>query len=221
MHDYIPRNDVDFNLWQANLVDITDSQLTAWGINADDFTKLLAAQTTWNTAFADANIVKDRSGAEVKAKDDARAAYETELREFYMEWLANNHRVSNKDRERMMVTVKSDSRTPVPKPLTAPKGTVDFSTRLQHTLHWVDADTPTRKAKPAGVHGCEIWSKIDGPAPVEPSDLVYVATSTRASYTTIFEGKTVGKTVWYWLRWVNMRGEFGPWSRTFSATVAG
>lgn len=221
MSDYIPRNDADFNLWQANLVDITRSQATAWGINADDFTLLVAAQTVWNTAFADAAIVKDRSGAEVQAKDDARAAYETELRKFYKEWLANNRRVSNKDRERMMVTVKSDSRTPVAKPLTAPKGTVDFSTRMQHTLHWVDEETAASKAKPDGVHGCEIWSKIDGIAPVEPSELVYLATSTRAMYTTNFEGKNVGKTVWYWLRWVNTHGEFGPWSSVVSATVAG
>jgi len=221
MSDYVPHNDADFNLWQANLVDITDSQVTAWGIDADDFTLLVAAQTLWNTAFADADIPRDRSGAEVKAKDDARATYETALRKFYMEWLANNHRVSNKDRERMMVTVKSETRTPVAKPLTAPKGTVDFSVRFQHTLHWVDQATPSSKAKPDGVHGCEIWTKIGGLAPVEPSELAFLATSTRATYTTLFEGANIGKTAWYWLRWVNTRGEYGPWSSVISATVAG
>jgi len=34
-------------------------------------------------------------------------------------------------------------------------------------------------------------------------------------------GTQAGKTVYYWLRWVNTRGEAGPWSSVASAMVVG
>ena len=221
MADYVPRSDVDFNLWQVSLIDIININLTNWGITADDFTALKATQTIWTTAFAKANNKQNRTSADVQAKDDARVDYEKGLRTFVAQWLANNTKVANSDRERMGLTVKSGSRTPVPTPDTSPIGTVDFSVRLQHSIHYSDQATPNSKAKPDGVHGCEIWMKIDGIAPVDPSELSYLATDTRSSYTKTFEGKYAGKTVWYWLRWVNKRGEHGPWSSAISAMVAG
>jgi hypothetical protein len=221
MFDYVPQKDADFNSWQANIVEITEPQVAVWGIVAADFAALKTAQTVWVNAYAKAEIKQDRTSADVQAKDDARAMYEKELRTFNNQWLANNRRVTNSDRERMGLTVKTDVRTPVPKPSTAPVGKIDFSTRLQHNIHYADQATPGRKAKPEGTHGCEVWIKIDGAAPVEPSDLAYIATATRSPYTTTFEGKNAGKTAYYWLRWVNKRGEHGPWSSAISATVAG
>lgn len=63
--------------------------------------------------------------------------------------------------------------------------------------------------------------KVDGEAPKDVSELIYVATNTASPYVVKFDGNMVGKTVYYWLRWVNMRGEAGPWSVAVSATIAG
>lgn len=221
MADYIPRSDADFNLWQASLTDIINTNLTNWAILADDFAALQAFQNDWITAFAKANNKQNRTSADVQAKADAREAYEQGLRKFVAQWLANNTKVANSERERMGLTVKSGSRTPVPAPLTNPIGVVDFSVRLQHIIQYSDQASSISKAKPEGVHGCEIWIKIDGAAPVDPSELSFLATDTRSSYTKTFEGKYAGKIAYYWLRWVNKRGETGPWSSPISAMVAG
>ena len=61
--------------------------------------------------------------------------------------------------------------------------------------------------------------KAGGDAPKDASELTYLATNTRASYTATFEGADAGKTAWYWLRWVNTRGECGPWGSPVSAMV--
>ena len=220
MADYIPHNDAEFNLWQTNLIEIVNANLNNWGIPADDFAALVAKQTIWNTAFAKASNKQNRTSADVQEKTDARDAYEKDQRSFIAQWLANNTKVSNSDRERMGLTVKSGTRTPVPAPVTLPVGNIDFSTRLQHTISYYDQSTPRSKAKPAGVHGCEIWMKIDGASPVDASELSYVATDTSSPYTVNFEGKYAGKIVYYWLRWVNTHGERGPWSSTISAMVA-
>jgi hypothetical protein len=37
---------------------------------------------------------------------------------------------------------------------------IECGERLRHTIHFTDSATPTRKAKPAGVLGAEIWVSI-------------------------------------------------------------
>lgn len=221
MSDYIPQNDAEFNLWQSSLVEITETNLAAWGIPATDFTTLKTDQALWADAFSKTSNKQNRTSADVQAKTEVRAGYEKHLRSFVAEWLANNSKVANSDRERMGLTVKSGTRTPKPAPSTFPVGIIDFSVRLQHTIHFSDEATPRSKAKPAGVHGCEIWMKIDGDAPQDATELSFLCTETSSPHTKTYEGKIAGKTVYYWLRWVNTRGEYGPWSNMVSAMVVG
>jgi len=221
MADYLPAGDAEFNLWQGNLVSFTEPQLVPWGIPASDFTTLKTVQGIWIEGFAQAKVKTNRDAGDVQAKNDARKLYQQSLRTFVKQWLAFNTRVSDRDRELMGVTVRKGTRTPRPKPATAPLGKIDFSKRLQHSVYFVDQATPTRRGKPVGIYGCEVWIKIDGAAPVEHSELTYIATSTRTPCVVTIEGKYAGKTAFYWLRWVNTCGETGPWSSTVSATVAG
>ena len=44
---------------------------------------------------------------------------------------------------------------------------------------------------------------------------------TRTPHVIAFDGSDANKTVTYWLRWVSIRGETGPWSAAVSATVPG
>lgn len=221
MPDYIPSNDTDFTMWQANLTNIIEANMTDWGILPADFTALTGKQATWDEAFMKASNKQNRTMADVQAKDDARMPYEKEIRVFVAQWLASNTKVTNSDRERMGLTVKSGTRAPIPAPTTQPIGNIDYSVRLQHIIHYFDQTSPHKKAKPAGVHGCEIWMKIDGDAPVKTSELSYLVTDTNSPYVLTFEGDQAGKIVYYWLRWVNSRGEQGPWSKMISSIVVG
>lgn len=221
MSDYIPFSDPEFDLWQKNLMDNIRQYMPQWGISSDRMSVLESKQSVWNTAFSKASNKQNRTSADVQAKNDAHEDYETSIRGFVTENLANNSRVTDSDRVRMGITVKSGTRTAAPVPTTSPVATVDFSVRLQHTINFGDEATPRSKAKPAGVHGCEIWAKVGGEAPKEASELVYLATDTATPYVAKYEGKLAGTTVYYWLRWVNTRGEQGPWSTTASAMIVG
>ena len=217
--DFVPRSDAEFNLWQIALITQVQANLTAWGITAADVTALVLIQTAWNIAFAKASNKQNRTPADVQGKDDARTAYETALRKFVAQWLANNAKVPNSERQRMGLTVKTNIRTANPAPETCPMAVIDFSSRLRHTIAFADETTPNTRAKPDGVHGCEVWMKLGGEAPQAPAECTYLATDTASPYVATFDGADVGKTVWYMLRWVNTRGEQGPWSPTFSALV--
>ena len=57
------------------------------------------------------------------------------------------------------------------------------------------------------------------PAPVDPSELTFLATDTRTPYTADHTGTDANKIAHYTLRWVSTCGEKGPWSETASATI--
>lgn len=219
--DFIPGSDGEYNMWQDGLVKNTELNLITWGIPEDDFAKVKLVQTNWVSAFSKASNKQNRTAADVTAKDDARYDYEKVIRPFVAQWLSNNSKVTDSDRTRMGLTVKSGTRTPAPAPTTCPVGIIDFSVRQQHTIRYYDEASAHSNAKPDGVHGCEIYMKVDGDAPKDASELTYVATCTAAPYTVKFDGSKAGKTVYYWLRWVNTRGECGPWSSTMSGMVVG
>ena len=219
--DLVPRTDGDFHIWQASLVDYTEQNLVTWGIAADDFSAVKSKQSTWDVSYTKASNKQNRTSADVTAKDDSRYDYEKTIRPFIAQWLSSNGKVTDSDRTRMGLTIKSTTRTAVPRPTTCPIGTIDFSVRRQHTIHFSDEASSRSKAKPAGVHGCEIYMKIDGEAPKDVTEMTYLTTDTATPYLITFDGNKAGKTVYYWLRWVNSRSEFGPWSSTVSAMIVG
>lgn len=127
--------------------------------------------------------------------------------------------VDDTERAALGIAVPDKEPWPVGPPTTRPLATVDASQRLQHTIDLTDQTAPTRGAKPAGVIVAEIWVKVDGPPPVDPRELTFLAVDTRAPYTRDYDGAQGNKIAHYMLRRVNSRGEAGPWSATVSATI--
>lgn len=220
MADYIPRSDANFNNWQATNLTFLEEKAETWKIPAETVTTLKGKQTGWTAAYAKASNPTTRSRADVEAKNQARREYEKEWRSMVAGWINNNPLVPTDDRVRMGLSPKDRVRTAVSIPTTAPVAKIDFSARFQHRISFSDETTPTSKAKPAGVHGCEIWMKLDGDAPTSANQLQYLATDTATPYVVEFDGDDGGKTAYYWLRWVNKKGQAGPWSAPVSAIVA-
>lgn len=94
------------------------------------------------------------------------------------------------------------------------------SQRLRHVIHFARTVAEGGgRAKPVGVPGCQIWMKIGSPAPASESDLTFVTEDTRTPRTFDFDPADGGKLVYYWCRWVNPRGQPGPWAAPVNATV--
>ena len=177
------------------------------------------------------NLYSDYIAAESKAADpeyatkgnrDTRRLLQTDLEKAWRDFLnaniRHNSRVSVADMAVMGFT-PTQGRSPVPVPTTRPTISVDFSKEQQHTIHFSDGELSTR-AKPAGVHGAEIWAKIGGEAPVVDSDFYFVIVDTASPHVITFNMSETGQKAYYRLRWVNKRGEAGPWSPMVSAVIA-
>jgi hypothetical protein len=219
-NDYIPGGDAEFNTWQANFINNLNAHKADFGLNSADMTAITGTQDNWTSAY-DAHIAA-RAAAEgaMHAKRGAREGYESALRSMAKR-VQSSGGTTDSHRAELGLNVKQETRTSAGAPESRPVAQVDTSQRLRHTISFWDESTPNSRAKPAGAMGCEIWSKIGDPSPLDPSQLHFLGLDTSTPYMVQFGGEDAGKTAYYMLRWVNAKGEQGPWSQTASATITG
>lgn len=220
MADFIPKSDADFDAWQINFINYASANAAALGLSSAQMTQLGTLSTNWDDDYAASQTAQSAATAAVQGKNGSRDAEEAYLRVLTAQIQANPA-VTDAQRAALGITVPGSAPTPPATPTTRPIGSVDFGQMRTHIINFVDETTPTSKAKPAGVLGCEVWVKVGVPAPTSDADFTYLATDTRTPYAAQFEMDDIGKTAFYHLRWVTVSGERGPWSQTVSAVIGG
>lgn len=219
MAGYVPDPDGDFDSWQANWVTYAAANAAALGLAAADVTAIQTAQTAWGTKFTDHVAKQNAARSAAQAKDAERGTYESLLRS-HSQQIQKRPGTTDAQRAALGITVPDTTGTPVGPPTTSPVVTIDTAQRLRHVVNFTRTQAEGGgRGKPPGVRGCQIWMKIGAPAPVSESDLTFVTEDTRTPHTIEFDAADAGKLVFYWCRWVNTRGETGPWAAPVSATV--
>lgn len=221
MPDYIPGSDAEYDTWINNFVNYATDNSAALGLVAGDVTLLSNAQAAWTTAY-NAHVAAAAAAQGARAsKDNARTSSETTIRDIVRRLQASSS-VDDQERAALGITIPEEGRTPVPVPTTPPTAFIKAGQRLQHTIDFRDASNSSSRAKPFGVQGAEIYRALTAagaPAPIDPSQFQFVALDTASPYVVDFDGADGGKNGHYIIRWVNTRGQRGPWSEVFSATI--
>ncbi|MDT5121231.1 MAG: hypothetical protein QOC96_713 [Acidobacteriota bacterium] len=221
MADYIPRPDAEFNTWQDNLVSKLNANPADFNLTAADIAPLTTAQSAWTSAYSGHVAAQAAADAAQKTKQSARGDFESVLRSLVRR-IQGDNATTDTHRAQLNISLRETPRistTGVPD--TRPVARIDNSQRQQQTVHFSDEATPNSRAKPADAMGVELWVKIGDPAPTDPSELKFLGLDTQSPYVAHFNGADAGKTAHYMLRWVNSKGEAGPWSQTVSATITG
>jgi len=220
--DYIPRSDNDFQAWATNFVTYANAHLAELGIGPSEMIPITNGQTDFDTKMSDNVTAQQAAQSARQAKDASRDTLESAIRQLVRQLQASGD-VDDAERAALGITIPDTIRTTSAGGIdTRPIGMVDTSQRLRHEIRFSDEATPTSRAKPAGVMGCEIWVKVAalGEAPpADPDELSFVAMDTASPYIAEYDGANGGKTAHYMLRWVKTGGEKGPWSETISATI--
>ncbi len=131
-----------------------------------------------------------------------------------------NPEITDAEKAEAGLPIHSTSRRRIPAPTVAPAAEIDITAPMRHMVHFFDAANSRRKTKPAGVKFCEIIMFVGDAEPENIELYRNVGVTGKSSYTIGFDTIDVGKTAWYRFRWTNPRGEAGPWSTAYSATVA-
>lgn len=220
--NYMPRPDGDFAAWANNYYAAVKKWWDAQGLDPTDLKPLETALAEWQKDYP--AHVKAQAAAEGarQAKDVARAALEKEVRPI-TNFVQGYTKTTDADRATIGITVRDTSKTPSPTPTSAPVVQVESGQRLTHRLRFTDAAAPTRRGKPPGTIGAEVWLALTPtgqPPPPLGDSYKFLSVSSRGNLQTDFPSAEAGKTAYYALRWVSTRGEKGPWSEVTSATVA-
>ncbi len=223
--DYIPLADPDFHSWQVNFVAYVSANFAALGLTVADSTALGAAQSPWKVAFPAHASAAAAAVAARQTKDDARDAFVAVIRSLVRR-IQVAPVVTDAQRGALGISIRQSggggSGGP---PTTRPLVSIDVTARLRHTIHFKDEATPTSKARPKGVIGAEVWVKlvpVGEPPPLGgggAEGMTFIATCTRTPCIADHPASGGGMNAHYMLRWVNRRGQTGPWSETASATV--
>ncbi len=193
---------------------VEDSKQAEW-LNKEfqaKYNAFAAAFVTWqNPATRTAPVSVEFRQTEAALKKVYRQLYGI---------LKNLPGVTDSDLSKMNMPARRDpkSRTSAPVPTTFPMCEVDTSTLRRLKIHFQDAGSET-KAKPKGVHGCELcWVLLDQQPDTE-AELIHSDFKTRTPFTLKFTEVERGKMVYFALRWVNTRGEKGPFGEIQCARV--
>jgi len=227
-----PRPDADFAAYMNNYYAAAAKFWSVQGFAESELKPLKEALAAWSAAFP--AHVRAQAAAESarQSKDAARRTLEAAARPI-TSFIQGFPKTTDADRATIGITVRDVSGTPTPIPTTRTQTLVQSGQRLTHTLRLSaatrskpDESTPTRRARPKGVLGAEVWlTLIDAgqPAPTDPSALAFLTMATKPTFRADFKPGD-GGTKWggavYMPRWVNTQGETGPWSEIATATVA-
>jgi hypothetical protein len=216
----IPPADEPFNTWVVPFSGYVTTNAVAMGVAPADAAALAAKVTTWNSMFPTHNTARAAATAATTNKNLSREGIEALARPLIQQLQASTT-VTDAQRNLMQINVRSTAHTPASVPTTMPIAMVDTSQRLRHIVSYTDSASGGSKKKPAGVASCEVWAKVGAPAPTDISQMAYMGNASTSPQMEEYTGAQAGQMVCYWLRWVNTRGEKGPWSEPVTATIAG
>lgn len=217
-----PRPDADFAAYMNHYFEAVKAWWDAQGLDTTDLKRLEEALEDWNKDYPAHVAAQQRAEAARRNKDAARRELEAQARPI-TNFVQTYPKTTDAERAAIGITVRDSSGTPVATPTTRPQAVVRAGGRLTHTLRLTDESTPTRRARPKGVLGAEVWGTLVAPGqpvPTDPAALSFLTMATKPSVITEYRAADGGKTAVYMLRWVNTRGDKGPWSEVTTATVA-
>ena len=219
--DFIPDGDVPFFTMSKSFAEWVAANGASRGLSAAELAELAASFTDWSQAWGDFKTAEHAYHTAFEAKETARRAMDANIRA-KAAVIQKNPATTDADRAAARLTVPKGTRSRVQVPGSLPiLKKVDKSNRSLLRIFYGDSETVTHSARPRGVAFVEIFYQVGGTPPVDPSQMPLRVLNGRSPLRIQFEEDAVGQRVFFCMRWVNTRGEHGPWSMPFSAVVPG
>lgn len=216
---WIPTQDGPLDTFVLNFSTLITAAPTTYGLSTSDATAIAAAYTSWHAAYLAAVNPGTRTAGTIATKNIQKANVMSVVRG-YGATIRANRAISDANKIALGLHVRDTAPTPVPAPSTYPLLTVDTFNLGTLTLHAADQATPDRRARPAGSAGMLLFSVVATTPVTTPEGLAFNAFLTKPKFQNTFDPADSGKTVTYFARWTNGKGELGPWSPPVSIRIA-
>lgn len=217
----IPRKDEACRDWARNLMRKICVNPHKYGLERADADVVRSVVEPFVEAVNAVQRADGRNPPLIARKDALRASMEGTLRVF-MGLIRANRGVTIEDKISLGMNVPKGSRTPIPRPRSAPALSITGAFNLYHVLRYADENTPTALRKPHGVTQLEIAMVVTGPGESlqsDPERAKSIGLYTRQPFQVKHDLKNAGLTATYFGRWVTARGLTGPWSLPKRMTI--
>ncbi|MCK4307433.1 hypothetical protein KAW50_04300 [candidate division WOR-3 bacterium] len=219
MGSFIPADQATFAEWSWVFKEYVSANYAAIGLTVAEKNEIANAVITSHSSFVDKqekeNIYRGAVG-----KDNADRKVALQVLRKYSRFIQGRPQTTDAVREELGLPVRDKVKTPVGVPEIAPELEIDFSQRLQHKVHAGTAPQNERlNKKPKGVGSIELRKKV-GETPTSPDDMQTAAIMTSSPAIIDLTGQA-GKIVYYVARYLNTKGQPGPWGEVESAEVTG
>jgi hypothetical protein len=219
-NDWIPSPDDEFNTFMTDTFGpYLGTNGAGMGLNAGKLTRLNNALNRWGYAWPGLQNAQAALDGAVDEKVASRDELEAAARDLAQD-MQRSTTITDTQRNGAGVPIRSTTRTAAPVPTTAPTITrMVRSAPCVLRLFFADSATPDSRAKPDGVSHIEIREQIGGTEPTNCDTMLFLGSGTRSPFSAHFEMADMGKTVYIAARWVNTRGQTGPWSLLFKGII--
>lgn len=216
MPQYIPATDAGLKAWSINFSDLITANPTNYGEDAGSALVIQTANDSWVAAYDITQVPATRTPPAVQDKDNERVAFVEAARQMAMRINARDS-VTDLQRADLAITVRKQTRTPIPAPATAPANTLLNQIPGVATIGIRDVATPTSKAKPFGVIGVDIHVNVGAVAVTDPTLVLLNKTTGKTPNTVAFNSGDAGQVATVFTRWTTRSGpggtaQKGPWS---------
>ncbi|MDR1562140.1 MAG: hypothetical protein LBS54_03500 [Dysgonamonadaceae bacterium] len=214
--DYIPHSFLALAVWLANFVDVVAARRERFGIPSEAFEILRIIVADFHMANQTAERENAGKTDRLDRKQKALAARKA-TRGFVNQYIRFNPKVTDEDKSDLGLTVPKQTHTPSQVAKTFPW--LRVLTKLIRHLIIEYGESETKRAKPEGQHELQFVYVIADEKPADISQLTVSKLDTDSPLDLTFTEEERGKSVWFAARWLNTRGEGGPWTEIYFAIV--
>ncbi len=210
--DYIPDALGPFDEFSENFVDKVQDDPAALGLTPAQATELSSSYAVFTAQRGTYNSAKSALDGASTAQSEARESLTALLRTL-AQAVQNRKETTDEQRRELRLPIHKDGPTPIPPPASMPELRVEVERGGRHEILFSDVATPNSTRKPADVMGCEIHEWVGPNAPADFASWPLVGIDTHNPYLRIHPPEHVGQEVVYVGRWLNAKGEPGPWGQ--------
>ena len=218
---YLPTREAELYNWGRNLQSLVAVSPAEWGLTGEEWIAYEPFAQAWEAAYVRAVEPTTRTRPTIEAKDVAKRAFLAQTRKIVRIMQASPVMTDAKRRQ-LAITVRDVDPTPVPVPTVSPTVVIEGVRGRGVSIRLIDAEDPTRRARPAGVDGAMIYTFAGETPPTTIVGWESRGATGRTSATLQFDaGVPGGGKVWVTAAWFNRRLQTSPLATPQGTHLAG
>jgi hypothetical protein len=168
--NWLPSRDATLLQFASNFAQKVNLSPASYGLSSADAAAVAGLVASYSASYSAATNPATRTKTAIVGKDVAKKALAAEIR-VLAKRVQCNPAVGVQQRTDLGLPIAA-APSPIPAPADRPLVNLMSIRGRSHTIRLAAAAAPTRRAKPAGVHGAEIYSFVAaGPGDAPPENL--------------------------------------------------